>query len=424
MKELSMMFQRSKSKHINIEDEDEVLPHIVAFTHHSLQKHGRNFITWMGWRPRVTFMDPELIKEVFTKINDFQKPRSNPLGRLLATGIVTYEGDQWVKHRKIINPAFHVEKLKNMVPAFHLSCGEMVGKWEKLVSSKESCELDVWPHLQALTSDVISRTAFGSSYQEGIQIFELIREQSILTMEAFQSLYIPGSRFLPTKRNMKMKAIDKQIRLAIKSIIDNRLKAMKAGEGNYDDLLGIMLESNIKEVEQHQSKSHGMTINEVIEECKLFYFAGQETTSSLLVNMIFHEVLRLYPPVAGLDRKVDKDITLGRFSLPSGIQIGVPIMLIHYDEELWGSDAMKFNPDRFSEGISKATKNQVIYFPFGWGPRICIGQNFALLEAKIALAMILQRFSFELSPSYVHAPNIVLTLQPQYGAHLILHKLE
>jgi len=464
MKELSMTFRQSKSKHINIEDEDEVLPHIVAFTHHSLQKHGRNFITWMGWRPRVTFMDPELIKEVLTKINDFQKPRSNPLGRLLATGLVSYEGDQWVKHRKIINPAFHVEKLKNMVPAFHISCGEMVGKWEKLVSSKESCELDVWPHLQALTSDVISRTAFGSSYQEGIRIFELIREQGVYAMEAFQSLYIPGSRFLPTKRNMKMKAIDKQIRHSIRSIIDNRLKAMKAGEGNYDDLLGIMLESNIKEVEQHQNKSHGMTINEVIEECKLFYFAGQETTSSLLVwtmillskhqewqsrareevlnvlgdknidldglnhlkvvNMIFHEVLRLYPPVVGLARKVDKDITLGRFSLPSGVLIGVPIMPIHYDEELWGSDAMKFNPDRFSEGISKATKNRVIYFPFGWGPRICVGQNFALLEAKIALAMILQRFSFELSPSYVHAPNVVLTLQPQYGAHLILHKLE
>ncbi|KAI7724657.1 hypothetical protein M8C21_006391 [Ambrosia artemisiifolia] len=463
MKELSMMIQKSKSKHINIDEEDEVLPHIAAFNHQSLQKYGRSFITWIGWEPRVAIMDPEIIKEILTKLNDFKKTRSNPLLKYLATGLVTYEGDQWVKHRKLINPAFHSEKLKSMVPAFHLSCSEMIGKWEKTISSNGSSELDVWPHLQALTSDVISRTAFGSSYQEGIRIFELIREQSVLAMEAIQSLYIPGSRFLPTKRNKRMKAIDHEVRISIKSIIHNRLKAMKAGEGNYDDLLGIMLESNSKEVEQHQNKSHGMTIYEVIEECKLFYFAGQETTSSLLVwtmimlskhqewqsrareevlsvlgdqnidieglnhlkivNMIFHEVLRLYPPFTQLARKTAKDITLGGLSLPSGIQIALPIILMHYDEQLWGSDANKFKPERFSEGISKATKNQVIYFPFGWGPRICVGQNFALLEAKIALAMILQKFSFELSQSYVHAPNIVLTLQPQYGAQLILHKL-
>ncbi|KAM0022049.1 putative 11-oxo-beta-amyrin 30-oxidase [Helianthus debilis subsp. tardiflorus] len=463
MKEFSMMIKQSKSKHINIDDEDEVLPHVVAFTHQSWKKYGRSFITWMGWEPRVAIMDPEMIKDVLMKLNDFQKTRSNPLLKYLATGLVTYEGDQWAKHRKLINPAFHVEKLKNMVPAFHLSCSEMIGKWEKEISSNGSCELDVWPCIQAFTSDVISRTAFGSSYQEGIRIFQLIREQSVYAMEAVMSLYIPGSRFLPTKRNRKMKAIDHEVRNSIKSIIHNKLKAMKAGEGNYDDLLGIMLESNTKVVEQNQDQSHGMTIYEVIEECKLFYFAGQETTSSLLVwtmillakhqewqsrareevlsvlgdrnididglnhlkvvNMIFHEVLRLYPSFTQLARKTVKDITLGGLSLPSGIQIALPIMLIHYDEQLWGSDANKFKPERFSEGISKATKNQVIYFPFGWGPRICIGQNFALLEAKTALAMILQKFSFELSPSYVHAPNIVLSLQPQYGAQLILHKL-
>ncbi|KAL9994785.1 putative 11-oxo-beta-amyrin 30-oxidase [Helianthus debilis subsp. tardiflorus] len=467
MKELSMIFQQSKvnSKHIDIDDGDEVLSHVVGFPLQSLKKHGRSYITWMGWKPRVTIMDPELIKGVFTKINDFQKLKSNPYFMLLASGLGTLEGDKWAKHRKLVNPAFHMEKLKNMVSAFHLSCDEMIGKWENFVSSNGSSELDVWPHLQALTSDVISRTAFGSSYEEGIHIFELIREQTVLVMEALQSLYIPGSRFLPTKRNRRTQAIDKEVKWSIRRIIDKRLKAMKAGEGNYHDLLGIMLESNIKEVEQYQNKTHGMTINEVIEECKLFYFAGQETTSSLLVwtmillsrhqewqsrareevlnvlgdkdkdidvdglnhlkvvNMIFYEVLRLYPPVNGLVRMVAKDITLGRFTLPSGLQIGLPIMLIHYDEQLWGSDAKKFNPERFSEGISKATKNQLIYFPFGWGPRICIGQNFSLLEAKLALAMILQRFSFELSPSYVHSPSVVINLQPQYGAHLILHKL-
>ncbi|KAL9995975.1 putative 11-oxo-beta-amyrin 30-oxidase [Helianthus debilis subsp. tardiflorus] len=408
-------------------------------------------------------MDPEMIKDVLMKFNDFQKTRSYPLIKYIATGLVTYEGDQWTKHRKLINPAFHVEKLKNMVPTFHLSCSEMIGKRDKVITSNGSCELDVWPHLQALTCDVISRTAFGSSYQEGTRIFQLLREQSVYAMEAAMSFYIPGSRFLPTKRNRKMKAIDHEVRNSIKSIIHNKLNAMKAGEGNYDDLLGIMLESNGKVAEQNQNQSHGMTIYEVIEECKLFYFSGQETTAGLIVwtmillakhqewqsrareevlsvlgdqnididglnhlkvvNMIFHEVLRLYPSFTQVTRKTAKDITLGGLSLPSGIQIALPLMLIHYDEQLWGSDANKFKPERFSEGISKATKNQVIYFPFGWGPRICIGQNFALLEAKTALAMILQKFSFELSPSYVHAPNMVLSLQPQYGAQQILHKL-
>ncbi|CAH1437032.1 unnamed protein product [Lactuca virosa] len=435
MKEFSSMFQESKSKPLSLDDDDGVLPRVVAFTHHYLQKHGKNYIMWMGWKPRVTIMDPDVIKDEINGLN---------IG-------------------KIINPAFHMEKLKNMVPAFHLSGNEMLGKWEKLVSSKGSCELDIWPDLQSLTGDVISRTAFGSNYEQGLHIFELIREQSVLVQEALTSLYIPGFRFFPTKRNIRMMAIDRKVTRSIRGIISNRLIAMEAREGNNDDLLGIMLESNSKEAEEHQNKHHGMTTDEVIEECKLFYFAGQETTACLLVwtmillskhqewqsrareevfnvlgnksidvdginhlkvvNMIFHEVLRLYPPIVGLARKVEKDLKLGGFLLPSGTQIGIPVMNIHYDEEFWGDDAKKFKPDRFSEGISKATKNQVIYFPFGWGPRICVGQNFALMEAKVALAMILQRFSFELSPSYVHAPHMVITVQPQHGAHLILHKL-
>ena len=119
-----------------------------------------------------------------------------------------------------------------------------------------------------------------------------------------------------------------------------------------------------------------------------------------------------------LARSVHNKTKIGNLSLPAGVMLCLPTVLVHQDHELWGDDASEFRPERFSEGISKATKGRVSFFPFGWGPRIS-----AMMEAKMALTTILQRFSFELSPSYRHAPTPVITLQPQYGAHLIVHTL-
>ena len=75
--------------------------------------------------------------------------------------------------------------------------------------------------------------------------------------------------------------------------------------------------------------------------------------------------------------------------IPAGVEIALPTILVHHDYELWGENAKQFNLERFSEGISKATKGQVSFFPFGGGPRICVGQNFALIETKMALSLIL-----------------------------------
>ncbi|KAK4285796.1 hypothetical protein QN277_002444 [Acacia crassicarpa] len=97
--------------------------------------------------------------------------------------------------------------------------------------------------------------------------------------------------------------------------------------------------------------------------------------------------------------------------------------MMHHDQQYWGDDAKEFKSDRFSEGLSKASKGtSVAFFPFGGGRRICIGQNFALLEAKLALSLILQHFSFELFPTYSDALTTALTLQPRHGAQVILHK--
>ncbi|XP_047271405.1 cytochrome P450 72A397-like [Capsicum annuum] len=192
-KDLSGMIKEAMSKPMNLSD-DNIASRLVPFFLEIIKKYGKKSFIWLGPRPLLLIMDPKLIKEVFSKNYLYQKPHSNPLTKFLTQGLVSQEGDKWAKHRKIINPAFHLEKLKHMLPAFFLSCTEMISKWENIVSVEGSHEIDVWPHLQQLTSDVISRTAFGSSYEEGRRIFELQKEQAQHFMEAIQSVYIPGWR--------------------------------------------------------------------------------------------------------------------------------------------------------------------------------------------------------------------------------------
>ncbi|KAL2924173.1 11-oxo-beta-amyrin 30-oxidase, partial [Bienertia sinuspersici] len=297
------------------------------------------------------------------KVSDFQKTIPNPILKRITNGLTRHEGQKWVQQRKLINPAFHMEKLKHMVPAFHASCNEMIQEWEKMTSKTGSSEVEMWSFLHNFSADAISRAAFGN-------------------------------------------------------MIQKRQKAMEEGEEAKDDLLGLLLKSNKEGIEQdhhEHGNSHNkqhvhvkMSLKEVIEECKTFYIAGQETTSTLLVwtllllskhpnwqeqlreeifatfghntpdsdglnqlkkvNMVLHEVLRLYPPAPSLIRKLCNKMKVGDTILPEGVQVNLSLAHVHQNEKYWGSDAKEFNPERFSQGILQATFGNMCFFAFGWGP--------------------------------------------------------
>jgi cytochrome P450 len=140
--------------------------------------------------------------------------------------------------------------------------------------------------------------------------------------------------------------------------------------------------------------------------------------------MVLKETLRLYPPGVSVNRTAIRDVKLGKLDIPAGTQLEFPIVDIHHDTGVWGTlgaDADEFNPWRFADGHKRYHLGA--YLPFGMGPSVCVGKNLSMVEAKVVLAMILQRFTFVVSPSYVHAPILMINIRPQYGAQILACKI-
>ncbi|KAL0362600.1 UNVERIFIED_CONTAM: cytochrome [Sesamum calycinum] len=375
LKDVGRMTVAAQSKPISVHH--EFLPYVLPYHHHIISKYGKRSLIWHGPTPRIIVTEPDMIKEVLNKHEVFVKVYGNPLNKLLISGLSLHEGQKWAKHRRILNPAFTITKLKLMY---------------------------------------ISRTAFGITMNRERKFSCSKKEQAQLAVQLSRSVYIPGLRFLPTEKNKRMKEINREVQDVLRGIIQRREEAMRAGEKTGNDMLGILLESNSREVEGNGNREElGISTKEVIDECKLFYFAGQETTSNLLVwTMVMLSIHQNWQTQA-------REEVLQVFGKSNPDFDG--LNQLKKDKEIWGDDAKEFKPERFAQGVANATKGGIAAIPFSLGPRICIGQNFAMVEAKLVLAMILQHFSFELSPCYEHAPVPVLTLQPKYGAKIMFTKI-
>lgn len=145
---------------------------------------------------------------------------------------------------------------------------------------------------------------------------------------------------------------------------------------------------------------------------------------SAQLTMVIQETLRLYPPGVFVVREALEDIRLKDIVIPKGVNIQIPIAMLHQMPSLWGPhDAHKFNPERFQNGVVGASNTRHAYIPFGVGSRICVGQHLAMLELKVILCLILSKFCFSLSPAYQHSPTFRMVVEPKHGVRLHVRKL-
>ncbi|KAL5581953.1 hypothetical protein UlMin_014395 [Ulmus minor] len=442
---------------INHDIVGRLLPHYVAWS----TQYGKRFIYWNGSEPRMCLTETDKIKELLSKYSNIsgkswlqQQGSKHFIGR----GLLMANGEDWYHQRHIVAPAFMGDRLKSYAGYMVECTKEMLQSLQKEVDSGLT-ELEIDEYMTRVTADIIARTEFDTSYEKGKKIFHLLTVLQHLCAQASRHLCLPGSRFFPSKYNREIKSLKSEVERLLMEIIQSRKDCVEIGRSSSfgNDLLGLLLNEMQK---KKSGNGFGLNLQLIMDECKTFFFAGQETTALLLtwtvmllasnpswqekvraevkqvcngemptidhlpkltlLNMVINESLRLYPPASVLPRMAFEDIKLGDLHIPKGLSIWIPVLAIHHNPELWGKDANEFNPERF------ASKSFIPgrFMPFASGPRNCVGQAFAMMEAKTILAMLISKYSFTISPNYRHAPVIVLTIKPKYGVQVCLKPIQ
>lgn len=420
-------------------------------------KYGQVFMFSLGNTQILHANQPDIVREITTCSSlDFGKPSylQREFGPLLGQGILTSNGAVWAHNRKILAPELYMEKVKGMIGLITESVDILLNSWRSKIEAEGGiADIRIDEHMTSFSGDVISRACFGGSYTKGEEIFLKLKVlQEAMSKKAFS--FIPGMRYIPIKRNRDAWALQKDVRNLILKVMSER-KELAAHE---KDLLQMVLEGAKK-----SDLSQEATDNFIVDNCKNIYLAGYETTAVSAVwclmllaanpdwqarvreevvkickgrtpdadmirkmkqmTMVIYESLRLYPPVPVMSREALADMKFGGIHVPKGVNVWNLVVTLHTDPENWGPDALKFNPERFKNGITGACKLPHLYMPFGVGPRVCLGQNLAMVELKILISLILSNFSFSLSPNYKHSAALRLLIEPENGVNLLVKKL-
>jgi cytochrome P450 len=389
----------------------------------------------------VLLNHPDHIEQVLVGNNrNFIKDRAERSGlRFLGSGLLTSEGDFWRRQRRLAQPAFHRERIN--------AYGEtMVGNAERMLQTWRGGETrDIAAEMSRLTLGIVAKTLFGA-------ISDAEREAVGAALRVILDRFTGGVLFkvpegIPTPGNLRFRRAIRDLEGVIYGIVERRRQSgLDTG-----DLLSMLLAARDEET------GEGMSDAQLRDEVMTILLAGHETTAlnlawtfyllaehpkaeaKLLAELeealgdrapavadlaglpyagaMIKESLRLYPPAWGFGREALEDCGIGGYRVPAGTQIIVSQWVTHRDERFF-ERAQEFAPERWLDG-SAGRLPRYAYFPFGGGPRLCIGRQFATLEATLLLATIARRFRLRPADDGPIIPRPSLSLRPEGGMRMV-----
>jgi cytochrome P450 len=361
-----------------------------------------------------------------------------PLRAFLGDGLLTSDGDLWLRHRRMLQPAFHRRVLDSFGTAMLQACNALRDRWE---SRKEQEPLDMGTEMARLTLDIVGRALFGADLREyAHRVSPAVASLQELALRAFSLPYIWPFAARPERIPIR------RYREAVKDlnqIVYELIHSRREEDSDRSDILGILIRA------RDEDSGTPLTDAEIRDELMTFVLAGHETTANALTwtfyllgqnddhlrhlkdeldavlggrdpspedvgrlpytQAIIEEAMRLYPPAWSIDREALEEDEIGGYSIPAMSTVFTSPYATHRHPDFW-PEPERFDPERF---LGSSDRHRFAYFPFGGGRRQCIGKAFALMEATIALAVIAQRFQVEPVTTDPIGPRAEVTLRPQ-----------